>query len=251
MTLLWFCLKVDQNDPVLAFAVDWIGRMAAKADRILVLTMEKGEYDLPANVTVHSVGKERGFSECRRAFEFYRLLFRILRDEKIDAVFAHMMPLFAGMAGPILRVKRIPLFLWYCHKSVTLVLRAAVFFSYKIFTCSENGMNVRSRKKRVIGHGIDLGKFLFSESGHEPHTLLCAGRVSPVKNVHVLIDVMDDLVHHSGLGDLKLLVGGGPTELKRDQRYWKTIRRRVSEKNLNDHILFLGKQSGDEMIKLY
>jgi glycosyltransferase involved in cell wall biosynthesis len=178
-------------------------------------------------------------------------LFRILRKEKIDSVFAHMNILFAAMAGPILKVMRIPLFLWYCHKSVTLALRAAVFFSIKVFTCSENGMNVRSRKKRVIGHGIDLKKILFSEIRHDPGTLLCAGRISPVKNVHVLVDVMDELVNRAGLRDLKLLIAGGPTELKRDRRYLRRVRCLVSEKNLDDHVLFLGEQNATGMIELY
>ena len=99
MKLLWFNLSVDSRHQVLAFGIDWIRLMAEKFEKIVVLTMESGEFSLPPNVIVYSLGREKGYSRPRRFFRFYLLLFRILRAERIDAVFAHMNILFAAMAG--------------------------------------------------------------------------------------------------------------------------------------------------------
>ena len=61
--------------------------------------MYRGEYDLPGNVRVYSAGRERGLSKAARVASFYRHLLRLLAAHQYDACFAHMMPLFAGLAG--------------------------------------------------------------------------------------------------------------------------------------------------------
>ena len=94
MRLLLFNLATDADDPILGFATRWIGALAERVEFIHVITMRVGRLDVPANVRVYSVGKEKGYSEPRRVIEFYRLLFRILREDRIDACFSHMIPIF-------------------------------------------------------------------------------------------------------------------------------------------------------------
>src|SRR5688572_14425989 len=93
--LLLFNLATDADDPILGFASGWIRALARHAEFIDVVTMRVGRVHLPANVRVFSVGKERGYSEARRATEFYRILQALLVGRHYDACFAHMMPLFA------------------------------------------------------------------------------------------------------------------------------------------------------------
>ena len=97
MNLLVFNLKTDADDDVLGFTTDWVNALAASCERIFVITMSAGRIAVAENVQVYSIGKEQGYSEPRRATEFYRTLSRLLRNERIDACFAHMMPLFAVM----------------------------------------------------------------------------------------------------------------------------------------------------------
>ena len=122
MNLLLFNLKTDSSDSVLGFTTAWIRELAKQVDHISVITMCTGKIEVPDNVEVFSLGKEKGYSEPHRALRFYRLLFKILQSRKIDACFAHMTPLFAAMAGPFLKLKGIMQVLWYTHKSVTLTL---------------------------------------------------------------------------------------------------------------------------------
>ena len=70
MRLLWFNLVTDFDDPVLGFTTSWIRDIAKLVESIQVITMRKGRMNLPKNVRITSVGKERGFTEPRRAFEF-------------------------------------------------------------------------------------------------------------------------------------------------------------------------------------
>ncbi|MBZ0286039.1 MAG: hypothetical protein K8I30_00385, partial [Anaerolineae bacterium] len=92
MKLLLFNLATDADDPVLGFTTVWINALARQCEQIDVLTMRAGRLALAENVRVFSVGGEKGDSEPRRAVEFYRILFDLLRRTRYDACFAHMQP---------------------------------------------------------------------------------------------------------------------------------------------------------------
>jgi len=250
MNILWLNLKVDEDNQVLSFAIDWINRMSLKVDKIIVITMEKRKYALNNNVVAYSLGKELGYSRLRRFLVFYKLLFRILRKEEIDVVFSHMNPLFVVMAGFFLKIKKIPIYLWYCHKSVTNILRLSVLLSKKVFTCSDISMNVKTKKKEVIGHGINLERFNHIDCIRKDNLLLYVGRISPVKNIHILIDVIDLLVNN-GYRNTVLLIVGEPTQMQRDIDYKNEIIVKIKSKNLKNNINFVGKKDYQSMAKIY
>jgi hypothetical protein len=88
----------------------------------------QGRVEVPENVRVYSVGKEKGYSEPRRAVEFYRHLFRVLREDRIDACFSHMIPIFTVLAAPVLKVKKIPIVTWYAASQLNLHIKACSSF---------------------------------------------------------------------------------------------------------------------------
>ncbi len=157
MRLLLFNLATDENDPVLAFACDWIRLLAHKCDSIDVLTMQRGGYQLPDNVRVFSAGRERGWGRPRRAVNFTVQLLRLLASRHYDACFAHMIPLFAGLGGLWLRARGIPITLWYTHRQRSWQLWLGQAMSQRIVSADESSYPYPSDRLRVLGHGIDTG----------------------------------------------------------------------------------------------
>ena len=64
MKLLILTQKVDKNDDVLGFMHGWIAEFAKHCEKVTVIALGVGEFDLPRNVTVLSLGKDKtvGFS---------------------------------------------------------------------------------------------------------------------------------------------------------------------------------------------
>lgn len=182
--LLVFNLAMDLDDPVLGFAHRWVEALAERWDAVEVVTMRAGRLALPPHVRVSSVGRELGWSEPRRALRFYALMTAILRHRRPDACFSHMMPLFSLMGGPLLRMAGIPLVTWYAHPKDHAVLRAAHRVSSRMVTSLPSAYPGRhDAKVLVIGQGIDLTRFGREAAPREaPPLLLCAGRLSPVKD---------------------------------------------------------------------
>ena len=155
MRLLLFNLMTDESDPVLGFAPDWIRALAARCEYVDVITMYRGTCQLPSNVRVYSAGRERGWSKARRLLNFYRHLLLLLATRRYEACFAHMMPLFAGLAGPLLTARGIPTTLWYTHRQRSAQLRLGTAMSRRVVSADASSFPYATEKLRVIGHGID------------------------------------------------------------------------------------------------
>lgn len=186
--LLWFNLATDRDDPVLGFTARWVAAVAERVDAVDVVTMRAGRTDLPANVRVFSLGRERGYSEPRRAVRFYRHVAGLLARHRYAGCFSHMNPLFSALAGPMLKAARVPLTTWYAHPNLTRTLRMAHFFSDRVTASVASAYPYRHDKLVVIGQGIDTDLFAPDGSAPEaPPLVLCAGRLSPVKGHETLL----------------------------------------------------------------
>jgi len=159
MHLLWLNLATDVDDPILGFSTSWIQAVAKRVEFIHVITMRAGRVDVPDNVQVCSVGKEKGYSEARRVVEFYRHLFRILRHDRIDVCFSHMIPVFTVLVAPVLKLKGIPIVTWYAHRQVTTILQVAHRLSDRMVSINESSYPYHHDKFVPLGHGIDVDFF--------------------------------------------------------------------------------------------
>ena len=240
--LLVFNLATDADDSALGFVISWIAELAKHVAALDVITMRVGRYELPPHVRVYSVGKEKGYSEPRRFIEFYRILFRLLQANRYDGCFAHMMPLFAVMAAPVLRLNNIPIVLWYAHKSVTWTLRIATRLVNRIVTPSPESFRLRSRNVRVIGHGIDTMRFAPRSAGDSRaafFTLLTVGRLSRIKRLEMLLEAITLLRQRQPQLPLRLRIVGSTTTPD-DTIYARELRQSVEQTGIHDVVDFVG-----------
>lgn len=248
MRLLWFNLATDADDPILGFTTSWISALARQVERIHVITMRAGRLALPDNVEVYSVGKERGYSEPRRAAVFYRHLFHVLRADRPDVCFSHMIPVFTLLATPALRLYGVPIVSWYAHPSVPFTLKVAHHLSDRMAASSEAGYRYRKDKVVFIGQGIDTDLF----SPHralppKPPLLLCAGRFSPIKGQMTLLEAVH-LLRRKGHEVHCALVGETP---ERDRAYRNRVADRISERGLQPFVQMVGPARQDDLVSWY
>lgn len=204
--LLLFNLRMDLDDPVLAFVNDWALGLARRFAAVDVLTMSAGRHETAANMRVYSVGKERGYSEGRRAAVFYTRLLRLLATQRYAACFAHMMPLFAAMGGPLLALRGVPLTLWYTHRQSSRTLRLATRFSRRVVTAAPDSFPLETDKLRPLGHGIDTD-FYSPVPGPGPQgrpQIVQVARLMPIKHQATLLQAA------AGLDADVVLVGDVP-----------------------------------------
>jgi glycosyltransferase involved in cell wall biosynthesis len=229
---LLFNLVTDADDPILGFTTAWIREVAQRVARVHVVTMRAGRFDLPSNVQVRSAGKERGYSEARRVVEFYRILGDILRRHPIHGCFSHMMPHFSVLGAPLLRACRIPLVTWIAHPALHWWIRLADMSSNRMVTSFTRAYPWRRDKLTVIGQGIDTTRFSPGDVRPEDDLVLCAGRISPVKDHRTLLRAA------AMLGSPARVVILGHAANVADERNLAELRRLAGELRLRDRVAF-------------
>ncbi len=70
MKLLIITQTVNKNDSNLGFFCSWIREFGQHMENVDVICNSRGEFDLPSNVRIFSMGKERGFGRLRRYINF-------------------------------------------------------------------------------------------------------------------------------------------------------------------------------------
>ncbi len=249
--LLIITQKVDKNDQLLGFFIDWVARLAQKFEKVTVLCLEKGKFNLPENVKVVSLGKDRGSSKLKQFFTFYILLFNLRKD--YNAVFVHMNPIWVVLGGFCWRMAKKKIFFWYTSGGVTVKLRLAEKFADTIFTASPESFRLPSKKVIVTGHGIDVELFR-PTNDQRPTTndqrlkILSVGRIAPVKNYEVLIGAAK-ILKDKGLSFLVTMIGEAP--LERDKNYEENLKLKVKSLKLEDNFNFLGKINHQDLVSYY
>jgi len=250
MNLILFNLKTDADDPILGFTTTWINSLAKHFENIDVITMQKGKVLVADNVSVYSVGKEKGYSKARRVLEFYRQLLCILNAKKIDACFSHMIHNFTILAAPILKAKKIPIVTWYAHPKNTWVLKLAHFLSYRMVTSLIDAYPYRRDKLNVIGQSIDMDMFSPNTTSSVSLTMiLCVGRLSPVKDHPTLLKAASILKKRLKKTFSVVIVGGPGSKV--DVTYINRLKKMVEELDVVDIVRFIPPVSLIQLPPLY
>lgn len=178
--------QVDPGHPALAATVPKIRALAALVDEVVVLADSAVDGVLPTNCRVRTFGANL---RVVRGARFEAALLRELPGLRGGAVVAHMCPIYAVLAAPLVRPLRIPLLLWFTHWKAGSLLRAAERVSTAVVSVDIRSFPLPSSKVRAIGHGIDPGEFpCLPERAHAGDLrLLALGRYSRAKGLDVVL----------------------------------------------------------------
>lgn len=187
--LVFVTQKVDPEHPALAATVRKIAALAALVDEVVVLTDGAVPRVLPPNCRVREFGAP---TQAQRGARYAAALAaELARPPRPLAVVAHMCPIYAVLAAPLVRPLGIPLLLWYTHWRATGLLRAADRVVTDAVSVDLRTYPVASRKVTALGHGIDVDEFPVAQRpGPRPDGslhVLHTGRTSTAKGIAEVI----------------------------------------------------------------
>ena len=214
---------------MLAATIPKIAALAQRAEvRVLALAA------LPAEVPVRTFGAP---TKLGRGLRFLRALRAELRPRP-DVVVAHMCPIYAVLAAPLVRPRGIRLVLWYTHWRATPTLRLAARLVDDVTSVDRRSFPLASRKVRAIGHGIDVGEFPCRESGGDASLrVLVLGRYSAAKG---LSSVLRGLRLAIDAGVDARLLAHGPASVAHEAAHKRELETLVRELRLDRHVRLEG-----------
>jgi glycosyltransferase involved in cell wall biosynthesis len=243
MRLLLITPKVDPNDDLFGHVNGWASALAQRVERLYVVALWPGQPRLPANARFATLGKPSseggaGSNVSRVAWltRLQQIVARLCLRGEIDAVLAHMGPVFAAATAPIARLSGRPTYLWYAHGHVSPLLRVAHALVAGVGTSTPEGFRIPSPKVTITGQGIDLDRFRPANALPSGERLLSVGRFSPVKRYETVLDalVAPPLAHRTDL-EIELL---GGVHSASEAAYLELLRGRAMSHDLAKRIRF-------------
>lgn len=246
MKLLIFTQKVDSLDPTLGFFHTWIKEIASRIESVEVICLQKGSFDLPTNVTVYSLGKEKGTSKLGYIVNLYHYLFLI--HGSYDRVFVHMNQEYVLLAGLYWKFKKIPVYFWRNHPHGGFLTRLSVFLSTKVFATSKDSFTAKFSKTVIMPVGVDTEIFKPAPNILRKKFSVCmVGRVDPVKHVEMALETTQYLI--SSGTQISLTIVGNPSE--KDSHYYAELQDYVAKHNLSLYVSFISAVSPDKLPEIY
>lgn len=229
MRLLIITQRVDREDDVLGFFHGWLEKLAEKLALVNVICLCSGQVSLPSNVKVWSLGKDKGKGRFSRLFRFYKHIWRLKKE--YDAVFVHMNPIYVFLAAFLWKTWKKRIFLWYNHQTGTWLTKSAIKRVRRVFYTSPFSFAATFQNAKKMPAGVDTDLFSPNQ-GSIPcklkNSILYLGRISPIKNLEVLIEAAE-LLERERIDFILNIVGEpGEGEIK----YFKNIKELT--KNLED-----------------
>ncbi|MBI2055903.1 MAG: glycosyltransferase family 4 protein [Candidatus Sungbacteria bacterium] len=239
MKLIIVTQKVDKEDENLGAFYYWFVMLSSRVEKLVIIADSVGETEFPANVEICELGKKKGYGSLHRLFRLWEFFWKHYGNS--DAIFFHQIPEYAIAAAPFLFLRKKTTALWYAHKSVTNRLKLAEKLVDYVFTSSEAGFRLPSKKVFYVGQAINTALFkpgAVNMFGERMLRLVTIGRIAPVKNYEIIINACA-ILKDTWKEPWRLSVVGGPI-FPRDHEYFSALKKLVHDKGLTHVVEFLG-----------
>jgi len=248
MRLLILTQKVDKNDPILGFFHNWVLELSKKFEKVSVICLEKGTFDLPNNVKIYSLGKEYGESKIKYVKNFFNLILGLHKE--YDSVFVHMNQEYILLGGFIWKILRKKVYFWRNHQLGNLFTKIAVLFPNKVFCTSKFAFVAKYKKTILMPVGIDTELFKVASSQYltsRNRKLLFLGRMDLIKRPKMLVEALDIL----NKKNVEFICDfyGDPTPDTGD--YYDSIKKDIEKSNLKEKINFYNGVANYETPQIY
>ncbi|MEO5634392.1 glycosyltransferase family 4 protein [Gaiella sp.] len=236
MRLVFITQRVDPDDPILGATVAKITALAERFDEVVVVTDSAVPGTLPLNCRVRTFASR---TRVGRGLRFTAaMIAEVIRRPRPVTVLAHMCPIYAVLAAPLVRPIGVRVVLWYAQWHPTRMLSIAARVSTTIVSVDTQSVPIRSAKVVGIGHGIDVAQFTCSRSPEieRPYALVALGRYSDSKGLDTIVRAIR-LARDAGV-DVRLECHGTST-MPGERAVLQGLERLVDELGL-DGVVVLG-----------
>lgn len=236
MNLLILTQKIDSNDPILGFFASWIKAFSTKYTNVIVVCLEKGNYDLPANVEVYSLGKENGISRWKYVKNFFKYIWKFRKE--YDSVFVHMNGEYMLLGGLLWKLLSKKTVMWRNHRSGSWKTDIAGMLADTV--CYTSAGSYTATFKNAVQMPVGINEDLFHPVqgiDRKQNSFLYVGRISPIKSIDKMVDGFILLNKENPELDFSFDIVG-PADSALDKDYKAGLIQKIGQAKLSEKIKF-------------
>jgi glycosyltransferase involved in cell wall biosynthesis len=248
--LLMIIQKLEKNDSIFAFLIDWLNELNKNVDKLYVLALYKGKYSLEKGIEVFSMGKEKKQNKLFYLLNLYRIVLPLCWKKKINGIFVFQGGMYPFLLWIVKKLFSIKLIQWKVHSVVDSRMRWNLRAVDKVITASTTCFDQPSGKIRIVGHGVNTETFKEVRDVKKQNLILVVGRISRIKRLREIIDIFSKLIKEKDFQHYRLEFAGIP-QTEKDNLYWDELHDFVRNTGLELKVNFRGKVNFQELPRLY
>ncbi|HWB21458.1 MAG TPA: glycosyltransferase family 4 protein [Gaiellaceae bacterium] len=246
--VIFITQQFDPEDPQIAIVVPQVAAIARRVGEVVVIADRIVADALPPN------GRAYSFHAATKLGRGLRVLAAVARElpgmrKGGGMVIAHMVPLYAIIAAPLVRPARVPLVMWWSHWKMDRVVRLGERVSTRVVSVGPGTFPLASRKLVTVGQAIDVESFPPRASTREPGPLriVVIGRYSAAKGIGTIVRAAGIALSHGA--DIRLDVYG--PALTPDSRVeHESLQALVRDLDLSERVQIHGSVNRAEVVRL-
>ncbi len=238
--------KADKDDPVMGFFHRWIIEFSRHYESVVVICLEKGNYDFPPHVKVCSLGKEERQSRLQYLIHFYWYI--ITERKNYDAVFVHMNQEYVILGYAFWKLLGKKIYMWRNHVHGTLRTKLAILMSTRVFCTSSFSYTAKYKKTIIMPVGIDTDMFERKQGIKKiSRSILFLGRIAPIKKPDFLLVALQQMKKKAV--NFTASFYGEPSP--KDVAYYEGLKEKTREYGLSGNVVWQPAISNDFTVKIY
>lgn len=245
MKLLIVTQTINEKDPTLGFFTRWVEEFSKQVELVQVIALGVGEYSLPQNVAVHTLGKEKGRQNpFFYSIRFLQLVWKLRGT--YDTVFVHQNQEYILLAGLFWKLFGKKIYLWRNHYAGSWKTDVAASFCTTVFCTSAHSYTAKYKKTVFMPVGVDTKEFYPNpEVLRVPNSILFLARMAPSKHPEVLLEALFQL-QKEPMQFTATFVG---SPLPEDEHFYEELKKRALP--LGEQVTFLPAVPKSEAVHLF
>ena len=170
------------------------------------------------------------------------MLFNLNSTNKIDIIYVHQLSIFVLALIPF-RILGIKIYLWRAHTHENLISFLSYIFADKLFSTNTKTIKILSfirYKYNFVGQMINTKKFTYKDINKKfNNKLIYIGRITKIKNFDEMLEYLIKF-NTKYSKKLTLDIYGPLNYTKYDLIFYKSLREKITNKNMDKYIFFKG-----------
>lgn len=247
MRIVFVCASVDVQNAVVGDTLDRAQTIAGHprvASLAIVSLHGTGEWEV-RGLKVYGIGSDR-LSRGGALASFFRVIWRVYKDEKPTVFYLYMCPTLAPLLLPYRLFAGVSIVQWFGHAHYTMRTKIALkYFCDLWFNSNKSMAPFPVKHLRLVGQGVKADQFFYDPKIHKKFDLITVGRLAPIKKIEQILEVLQ--ICRDQYGKCYTLNICGDAFAPGDLEYKKKLEDLVKAYNLTDQVRLSGMVAREQM----
>jgi glycosyltransferase involved in cell wall biosynthesis len=240
-------MSVDKNNPVVGDTIDRATMINndPRVTKLTIISTRGPNYQQINGIDVYGLSRETS-CKLQSLIYMYKCIWKLLSHDRYDFFYLYMTPTLALSLWPFRILKKIKIVTWFGHTIYRPITKFCLKYITDVwFNSNESMAPFKPKHLHLVGQGVREDIFFPEPSAQKKFDLITVGRISPIKKIEEMIEVLKIIREIKGNRFTLEICGDSFTE--EDHAYKNKIFHLIRKYQMEDQVHLAGMISRNDL----